>query len=818
MNASFTVPAIQPSCALKTSGRKLALKLFYIFVIGLGIDCTGILVAQPANEPLEKFVVTDGVVYAVAKNSNTLYFGGAFGQVGVRTGGGVPVSAATGEPESSYPMVNGTVSAVISDGAGGWYIGGSFSEVGGFVRSNLVHIKFDRTVDANWNPSAIGGTVSTLVLTNGILYFGGGFTNVNGQIRNRAAAVDIASGNLTGWDPNVNGLVRRLAISGTNVYIGGEYTTVGGQTRNHLAAVDPATGALNSWNPGTSDSVEALLISNGHLYVGGYFSSVSSQARGCGASFDLSSGNLDPWNPTLTGLGLVIPEIFSMDAWQNTIFICGIFGSAGTSNRVNVAAVDATTGIATSWDAKQAVTVTSGIPSGQVTSLAVYSNALYVGGILLNIGGQTRICAAALDLVTGNATAWDPKANQPATAFSGSGQTIYLGGAFGALGCVTRTNLAAYDLLSNQVTPWDPGVITGSGPAVNALVVASNQVFVGGFFTNVAGAPRHSLAALDPVSGAALPWDPNPPPSTIYCLATWRNRLFVGGTFSSMGGTALTNFAEFDLTTGSVTPWDPAIRTFVETMTVSDNTLYAGGLFSTVGGQSHRRVAAFDLTTDTLLSWNPLITSGSYVDGIAVAGNNVYLGGSFSVVNGFNRTNFVAVDATTAQVLPLVANLDSFVYSVAATSNQVFIGGNFENINGQSRHYVAAVDPNTGTVLNWNPQADLFVKSLSIIDNTLYVQGNFGRLGGTSTRSIGAYPLSLTGAPAIIPNSMQRSTNGNIQFRVTALSAPQAMILVSTDLVTWTPLQSIPLVSGYGIYAETNATAAPNRFYRVSVP
>ena len=49
--------------------------------------------AQPANEPLEKFVVADGIVNALAKHGNVLYFGGTFTQVGARTGGGVPVSA-----------------------------------------------------------------------------------------------------------------------------------------------------------------------------------------------------------------------------------------------------------------------------------------------------------------------------------------------------------------------------------------------------------------------------------------------------------------------------------------------------------------------------------------------------------------------------------------------------------------------------------------------------------------------------------------------------------------------------------------------------
>src|SRR2546426_806384 len=104
---------------------------------------------QPANEPLEKFVVTDGLVSALATNGNVLYIGGQFTQAGLRTGGGVPVSATTGQAEPVFPSVNGNVYAAITDGQGGWFVGGSFLVVGGFLRTNLVHIRSDRAVDQN---------------------------------------------------------------------------------------------------------------------------------------------------------------------------------------------------------------------------------------------------------------------------------------------------------------------------------------------------------------------------------------------------------------------------------------------------------------------------------------------------------------------------------------------------------------------------------------------------------------------------------------------------------------------------------------------
>src|SRR5436305_15327763 len=92
----------------------------------LGLLLTQPAGAQPANEPLEKFVVTDGFVQAMARASNVLYFGGQFNRVGVRTGGGVPVSATTGQSEPVFAAIDGFVYASVPDGQGGWFVGGAF--------------------------------------------------------------------------------------------------------------------------------------------------------------------------------------------------------------------------------------------------------------------------------------------------------------------------------------------------------------------------------------------------------------------------------------------------------------------------------------------------------------------------------------------------------------------------------------------------------------------------------------------------------------------------------------------------------------------
>src|SRR5882762_9914604 len=86
----------------------------------------------------ENLWVTNGTVRTVVRDGGTIYVGGGFSQVGPATGPAVPIDAGTGALPPAFPKVAGSrVFAVVSDGTGGWYIGGSFTAVGGVPRSNL---------------------------------------------------------------------------------------------------------------------------------------------------------------------------------------------------------------------------------------------------------------------------------------------------------------------------------------------------------------------------------------------------------------------------------------------------------------------------------------------------------------------------------------------------------------------------------------------------------------------------------------------------------------------------------------------------------
>src|SRR5262249_36603457 len=159
-----------------------------------------------------------------------------FAWVGPRTGGGAPLDTSTGSPLDPVVRVAGSVRAVAPDGAGGWYIGGSFTSVGSVPRSNLAHLSQDPSV-SDWKPNA-DDTVLTIAVSGSVVYVGGDFTSIGGQARNRIAALDAVSGAVTAWNPNADRGVYALAVGGSTVYAGGHFGSIHQQGHPRLVAID----------------------------------------------------------------------------------------------------------------------------------------------------------------------------------------------------------------------------------------------------------------------------------------------------------------------------------------------------------------------------------------------------------------------------------------------------------------------------------------------------------------------------------------------------------------------------------------------------
>jgi hypothetical protein len=710
---------------------------------------TAVLAAAPVAHALRSIPartdVTNGPVHAVAVTPGAIYIGGDFTQVGPRTGPGVGIDSSTGKSKGFAEIAGGDqrVFAAARDGSGGFYVGGNFTYVDGVARRNLAHILADGTVDRSFQPNP-NRDVRALAVSGSTVYAGGEFTSIGGQSRNYIAALDAATGAATGWNPHANSFVLSLAVSGSTVYAGGQFTRMGGffgQSRNYIAALDATTGAATSWNPNANSFVLTLAASGSTVYAGGQFNTIGGKSRNYIAALNATTGAATAWDPSAGGA--FYPWVRALAVSGSTVYAGGDFTSIGGQNRNHLAALDRTTGQATSWNPAP--------NKFSVGALAVTDSSVYVGGDFTFIGGKFRSYIAALDPSTGSATGWRPNANHPAVlALAVSGSTVYAGGEFSSIGGQSRRNLAALDPTTGAVTSWNPGANSG----VRALRVSGSTVYAGGEFTSVGGQSRNHIAALDATTGAATNWNPNAN-STVRELRVSGSTVYAGGDFTSIGGKSRNHLAALDASTGAATSWDPSPNGQILALRVSGSTVYAGGSFSSIGGQPRNAIAALKADTGAATAWDPnanlppceeFCLATPRVGALAVSGSTVYAGGFFTSIGGQNRNGLAALDAGTGAATGWDPNPSGSspssqvsVDPLALSGSTVYVGGSFSSIGGQARAGLAGLDAATGAATSWNPRGD-HVSDLAVgLDGSLWAGGNFNRFWAVPQEGIARF-------------------------------------------------------------------------------
>src|SRR5215212_3273755 len=204
--------------------------------------------------------VPNGPVEALALDGSTLYLAGHFTRMAQRTGSLLAVDPATGATLAGLPAVGGGgISAVEPDGAGGWFIGGDFTSVGGTPRDGLAHIRGDGTLDPTFDVTIRRGMLPRAIVDldreGSVLYMAGRFSYVGSEVRDGLAAVSTTTGEPTAWTPlpepvsdTTDPLVRTVVADGTTVYAAGTFGRIGGAVRPRLAALDASDGKATVWD------------------------------------------------------------------------------------------------------------------------------------------------------------------------------------------------------------------------------------------------------------------------------------------------------------------------------------------------------------------------------------------------------------------------------------------------------------------------------------------------------------------------------------------------------------------------------------------
>ena len=337
----------------------------------------------------------NGSVSALHKVGTVLYVGGGFTNAGgdpnadrIARWDGIAWSAL-----GTSPLGSGSVLAIANYG-GKLYAGGNFQDAGGNPDADNLAV-FDGTSWAPFcdTPGRVGPTVSlqvnALQVIGTTLYVGGGFQNGAGLPKaDYLLACDLLTGTpraTVDSDGDFTGGVYALTADANGVlYAGGTFTNLDGDlAADHIAAYD---GTWHAVGGGIDTFVRALTAKGTDVYVGtdkvnvGGIAAADHVVKWNGFAWQALGTNTagtDGWFPATA-------YIYSLAASGSLLFASGSFLNAnGRPAADNVAWFDGTV-----WRALGSNGAGDGPWSGEGRALAVVNGLVYAGGSFTSAGGD----------------------------------------------------------------------------------------------------------------------------------------------------------------------------------------------------------------------------------------------------------------------------------------------------------------------------------------------------------------------------------------------------------------------------------------------
>jgi hypothetical protein len=387
--------------------------------------------------------------------------------------------------------------------------------------------------------------------------------------------------------PNiVDGKVDAILPMGNRVYVGGSFTQVrnAGEsrviTRRGLFALDPATNKVDESfvadfdvNPDLTQDrgVKALAAApgNNELFVGGEFGTLNGAAARKLVKLNAVNGAPDPAFDVS-----VSAAVKDMVVNGSRLFLAGDFTTVAGQARSGLAAVDAGTGALDDGLAVAFTTPRQGNDS-RVETIAVTPDGttLVAGGNFTQVDGQTRWQVAVLDVGSRPARVLDWQTNRfddrdqglfrCASAFDshprdvdvapdGSYFVMVTTGAYTSRGALCDT-ASRWELSARGQDLQPTWADYSGGDSFTAVAITGPAVYVGGHHrwlnnpksdgSNQTASPgpgsvtREGIAALDPVSGLPLPWNPGRERGEgAWAIASTPDGLWVGSDTDKIGG------------------------------------------------------------------------------------------------------------------------------------------------------------------------------------------------------------------------------------------------------------------------------------------
>ena len=665
----------------------------------LAIAGAGAAVARRASNvpPLSP----DGEVVALTAAGGKVYVQGAFSRFGPHTGNFAVVSRSTARRPQAASAVSGDVDAVVSDGRGGWFIGGEFDRVGGVRCERLAHLTADGRLDRRFC-LAPDHDVLALALAGKTLYVGGGFDSIGGEPRKLVASFDADTGAINPWHPSASGnVVDTIAATGSIVYVGGVFTAFGGALRRNLAALDPGTGNALPWNPRPNGSVDDISLLGSSVFLGGDFTRVDDEPRVGIAAIDAETGRPTPWRADV-GNESGGAEVDALTGNESTLYLGGDFDHVAGLARDGLAAVDTVSGAVRPWRPPV---------SPVIGDLFLAGNTVYAGGdFFASPENENREIGSlvAIDADTGALENWKPDPDDTVNAVAVAGDSVAAGGLFVSVGDARPRPCLAAATPAGGPTRWRPRIACDSlslpENIENGIAVSGQDVFA--LTPETSRSYTDRLTVIDPRTGRvkrSLSIPSNGAPS--YTLAVLGSRLYIGGSLNRIAGMRRSNLAALDRTSLRALPWNPRANGNIDSLAASRDTVWVAGTFTRIGGARRAHLAALDTRSGRAKAWSPHVNGP--ISSITRSGSTIYLLGAFTKVGSVLRRGLAAVDAVTGKPTswrPQLPRLPSGTVLVSGSVVYVVLEQRYVGQNLSAPAQIIALSRRSGAELAWKPE------------------------------------------------------------------------------------------------------------------
>lgn len=338
------------------------------------------------------------------------------------------------------------ITSIAHQPGGGTVVAGRFEKANDLLRNGILRLSADGELDTTWNPlsGAPERVHEVSVDSKGNVYAYGGFGNIVDGVPGTGPGLVRIEGSGSGqidmnWNPRPSyGVSAMLIGPDDDIYAVGGFPVTGSKHPFHLAKLRTTDGSVDPvWNPQPDGSVYALAIGNdGDLIVAGQFSTIAGgHRRGVAKLSRDGYGALNPvWAP-----GKVAGVTSLATDGLGRVYLGGSFTTVADAPIARLARVSGDDGaLDTIWN-----------PSPDFEVLSMYISAddsVFVGGYFSTIGGAERNLIAKLDPSSDVGAAdlfWDVQSDGPVMAIAdGGNSSIVVGGYFEEIGGQRRNSLA----------------------------------------------------------------------------------------------------------------------------------------------------------------------------------------------------------------------------------------------------------------------------------------------------------------------------------------------------------------------------------------